>query len=323
VRTLVTGANGFLGRYVVSGLLARGHDVRALVRPTAQLEHLEWPASVEIFRADLRSTRELERAFDGIDVLVHLAAGMSAREDLMFAVTVSGTERILDAMARTSCRTLVLASSFSVYDWSAIGGTLDESSPIEPVPEIYERDGYAIAKSWQERITRRMAEAHGWDLTVLRPGFIWGRGHTYLAALGLGVGNLHVVIGPLSRIPITYVENCADLFVLAATDPRARGETFNVVDGEGKRVWTYLNAYRRGTGDRRLRIPLPYSLAFSFVRLAYATFLRGGTKLPHILVPCRFEARHKPLRYSNRRAREILGWRPPLSFAESWSRAYG
>ena len=40
------------------------------------------------------------------------------------------------------------------------------------------------AKWWQERVTRRFAGQHGWDLTVLRPGFIWGRDHGYLAALG-------------------------------------------------------------------------------------------------------------------------------------------
>ena len=53
MNVLVTGANGFLGRHVVSALLARGHRVRALVRPAARLDGLGWTASVEIFRADL------------------------------------------------------------------------------------------------------------------------------------------------------------------------------------------------------------------------------------------------------------------------------
>lgn len=320
MKVLVTGANGFLGRHVVTALLGRGHRVRALVRPTARVAELEWPTGVESYRADLRSAPDLERAFDGVDVLVHLAAGMSARDDLQFATTVTGTERLLEAMTRTSCKRIVLASSFSVYDWSAIRGTLHEDSPLEPAPDLYERDGYAVAKSWQERVTRRFSERNAWDLTVLRPGFIWGPGHLFLAALGQRLGKLHIVIGPLSRIPITYVENCADLFALAATDPRARGETFNVVDGDGERIWSYLNAYRRATGERPFRVPVPYWLSFRLVRLAFATVFRGSTKLPHILVPCRFEARLKPLRYSNRRARETLEWRPPFSFGESWSR---
>jgi UDP-glucose 4-epimerase len=159
VKALVTGAAGFLGRHVVSALLGRGVEVRALVRPATRVEPLGWPSSVEVVRADLRTARDLDRAFDGVEVLVHLAAAVSGGEDAQFAATVVGTERLLEAMARTSCRRVVLASSFSVYDWSAIQGTLDEDSPIEPVPDLYERDGYSIAKSWQERVVRRVCAA--------------------------------------------------------------------------------------------------------------------------------------------------------------------
>ena len=102
MRALVTGANGFLGRHVVDALLARGIEVRALVRPAAHLEALGWPSSVDVFRADLRSSRELRRAFEGVDMLLHLAAVVSGGEDAQFAGTVGGTERLLEAMA-TSC----------------------------------------------------------------------------------------------------------------------------------------------------------------------------------------------------------------------------
>ena len=47
MKALVTGANGFLGRHVVGALLARGIEVRAMVRPAVRLEALGWPASVE------------------------------------------------------------------------------------------------------------------------------------------------------------------------------------------------------------------------------------------------------------------------------------
>lgn len=322
MKALVTGASGFLGQHVVRALLSRGHSVRALVRPATKLESLGWPTSVELFRADLRAARDLVSAFEGIEVLVHLAASVGGGEDAQFAATVVGTERLLEAMARSSCRRLVLASSFAVYDWSATKGTLDERSPVEAGADLYARDGYTIAKSWQERVTRRFAQKHGFGLTVLRPGFIWGRDHGYLAACGQQIGSLHVVIGPFSHLPLTHVENCADLFALAAADPRAKGETFNVVDGEGERIWSYLGDYLRGTGERGFRIPVPYEAAHSFVRLAFATVFRRNPKLPNVLIPCRFEARLKPLRYTNRHARDVLGWHPPLDYAECLSRTY-
>jgi nucleoside-diphosphate-sugar epimerase len=322
VKALVTGANGFLGRHLVAALRERGHGVRALVRPAARLDDLGWPPSVEVVRADLRSTRSLEPAFDGVDVLVHAAAAVSGGDDAMFASTVVGTERLLGAMARTSCRRVVLISSFAVYDWSEIEGTLDESSPLEPVPQLYERDGYSIAKSWQERVTRRMAAEHGWELVVVRPGFIWGKDHAYVSALGQRVGRVHLVIGPTLRVPLTHVENCADLCALAAADPRATGFTLNVVDREGERVWPFLGEYLRGSGEPGLRIPVPYPLAWHAVRLAKATLFRKSRKLPHFLVPCRFESRLKPLRYACRTARERLGWQPPLTLTECLARTF-
>jgi nucleoside-diphosphate-sugar epimerase len=323
MRALVTGANGFLGRRVVSALLAQGHGVRVLVRPATTVEEIGWPESVEIVRGDLRSARELAPAFLGVDVLIHLAAAVTGGEDAIFASTVSGTERLLTAMAGTACRRIVLASSFAVYDWSAIRGTLDESSPIETGADLYRRDGYTIAKAWQERVTRRFAAAHGWDVTVLRPGFIWGRDHGYLAACGQQIGRLHVVIGPFTHLPLTHVDNCADLFVRAAADSRAAGQTLNVVDGPGERIWAYLGNHLKRSGEGGLRLPFPYTIAFGMVQLAFATVFKRNEKLPQVLIPCRFESRLKPLRYTNRRARELLGWSPPFNYEECLRRTYG
>ena len=323
MRALVTGANGFLGRHVVAALLARGVAVRALVRPAARLEALGWPSAVDVFRADLRNSRDLQGAFEGVDVLLHLAAVVSGGEDAQFAGTVVGTERLLDAMAMSACGRLVLCSTFSVYDFSSVRRVLDEDSPLHKAPDIYARDGYTISKWWQERVTQRCAEKHGWELTVLRPGFIWGRDHGYLAALGQQFGRHHLVIGPMTRMPMTHVENCADVFALAAVDPRARGQTLNVVDGPGERIWTYLSDYMRGSGEGGWRAPVPYWLAISAVRLAFATIFRRATKVPTILIPRRFESRLKPLRFENRRLRETLGWSPPLDYQQCLARTYG
>jgi UDP-glucose 4-epimerase len=322
MKALVTGANGFLGRHVVTALLARCVEVRAMVRPAAHLGSLGWPSSVEVFKADLRSSRDLRRAFEGVHVLIHLAAVVSGREDAQFAGTVVGTERLLEAMTTSACRRLVLCSSFSVYDYSSTHRTLDEDSPLHKVPDVYARDGYTISKWWQERVTRAFAEKHRCDLTVLRPGFIWGHDHSYMAVLGQQIGRHHLVLGPLTRIPMTYVENCADVFALAAVDARARGQTLNVVDGPGERIWSYLSDHLRGIGQLGWRLPVPYWLAISLVRLAFATVFRRATKVPSILIPQRFESRFKPLRFENRKLRRTLGWTPPFDYGQSLERTY-
>src|SRR5262249_21360703 len=114
LNVLVTGAGGFLGRHVVAALLDRGHRIRGLIRPAARVAHIDWAGRVDVYRADLRAPGTLEAAFDGVDVLVHLAARVGGSDAAQMADTVVGTERLLEAMAGSATRKLVLASTFSV-----------------------------------------------------------------------------------------------------------------------------------------------------------------------------------------------------------------
>ncbi len=325
MKVLVTGASGFLGRHVVDQLLSRGHQVRALVRPGREVATLEWGEQVEVVKADLRARAGLDRAFEGVDALVHLAAFLDGSPEEIFAGTVVGTEHLFDAMSRSGTKRVVLASSFSVYDWSRARGRLTEDSPLEN--SLYRRDGYAIAKFWQERVVRRMSQAHGFDLVVLRPGFIWGRGNEYLAGIGYSLGRMHIVFGGIRRrLPVTHVENCAACFVEVMENPKALGHTFNVVDGEGASAWKYMGEYIGRSPRVGVRIPVPYSLAAALVRVAYSasTLVLGrDARLPGMMIPSRFEARFKPLEYGDWKLRRVLGWRPPLSFDECLDRTYG
>jgi UDP-glucose 4-epimerase len=323
LNVLVTGAGGFLGRYVVAALLQRGHSVRVLIRPTSRINGFAWANQVVTIAADLRGPKSLVPAFDNVDTLVHLAARVGGSPSAQMADTVVGTERLLEAMAGSATRRLVLASSFSVYGWSEVRGTVTEESPLEA--NLYQRDGYAIAKTWQERTARRISREHNWDLTVLRPGFIWGYDHGYVDGLGQKLGRWHLVIGPATRLPLTYVENCADCFAHAVENPRAAGATFNVVDGHEITSWHYLGEYLRRTSSHGHRIPVPYAAALTATRLADWTNRRlcqGKARLPGLLIPCRFQARFKPVRVSTRKLEEILGWKPPWDFAQSVQRAF-
>jgi nucleoside-diphosphate-sugar epimerase len=322
VKALVTGAGGFLGRHVVARLRERGHAVRAVLRPASVEPAAE--TGVEFVRADLRVQPDLAPLFDGVDAVLHLAAAVEGDEDTQFASTVVGTERFLDAMARTPVRRLVLVSSLVVYDWRRARGTMDEETPL--AGDIYGMGAYDIAKYWQERTVSRMAAEHGFKLTVLRPGFIWGRGRAEIAGMGRVIGRAYLMIGPATRLPLTHVENCADCVVAGTESEAAIGGVFNVVDDDKVRVWRYAREHSRGTTRRGLPVPVPYAVGLGVAHLAASTsrffFGRKG-KLPSLLTPRRFEAQFKPLRYSSRRLRKVLGWTPPLSFRACLARTYG
>jgi nucleoside-diphosphate-sugar epimerase len=318
---LVTGASGFLGRAVVAALLRTGHRVRALVRPGADLSALGWGTDVHVHRADLCSSPDLGEAFSKIDVLVHLAALMRGDERAIVETAVTGTQRLLEAMALTPVKRLVLASSFSVYDWSAVGDVLTEGSPLES-GRLEERDAYAIAKTRQEELVRRMSREHGWDLIVLRPAAIWGPGHLDLPDVGRLIGPLYLIVDPAAPMRLSYVENCADAFVKAASNGAVKSGTFNVVDRESISAWEYARRIMRTSG--RIRVPVPVSgrLVREFATLAWAihrTLFRGKGRLPGVLVPRRFDARFKRCRCPNDALSCGLGWSQRLSFDQAIS----
>jgi nucleoside-diphosphate-sugar epimerase len=310
----VTGAAGFLGMRVVEALLERGHEVRAVVRGGESPRD----GRVAVVRADVRRD-DLAAAVEGADAVVHLAARVEGSDDERFAGTVAPTERLFEAAAGAGVGRIVLASSYAVYDWSLARGVLHEETPLEGA-RLYERDGYAIAKVWQERVARREAARTGIELVVLRPGFIWGPGRMELAGAGIRIGDVQLVVGPAARLPLTYVDNCADCFAAAVEVADAAGETFNVVDGDGVTAWRYA---RVAAGAGR-RVPVPYAAARAVAALAHATaraaFPHGG-RLPGILVPRRIDARFRPLRHSAERARRVLGWEPRVPFEEALRRS--
>ena len=321
MRVLVSGAGGFLGRYVIDRLLERGHSVRAIIRP-ASPEPI-WTGEVEIFRADLRVHDKLVSAFDDIDAVLHLASATSGNEDIQFASTVVATERFLEAMALSSVKRLVHVSSFVVYDWARATGIMDEDTPL--LRNVYDMGPYTIAKVWQERVVSRLAKAHSWNLTIMRPGFIWGPQHAEIAGMGRHLGRIYLMFGPFTRLPLCHVVNCANCLVAAVESPAAVGETFNVIDGDHIRVWRYVQEYAQRTGQNGFLVPIPYYLGLGVARLAslVSRILFGSKgKLPSLLTPRRFESQFKPIRFSNRKLKKILSWNPPLNFDECLTVTY-
>lgn len=321
MKVLVTGGGGFLGRSVVDRLLERGHAVRAIVRPSSPKP--SWPDTVEVFRADLRVEKDLVSAFDDVDAVLHLAAATSGNEDMQFASTVVATERFLDAMAKSPVKRLIHVSSLVVYDWSKAKSCMDEKTPLEDNP--YAMGGYTIAKIWQERVVSRFAKKHSWDLTITRPGFIWGEGHAQIAGMGRQFGRLYLLFGPFTRLPLSHVDNCADCLVAAVENPAASGEIFNIIDGDEVRVWQYVREYARRSGQRGFLLPVPYRVGLGLAQLAAFTSRRlfgSKGKLPSLLTPRRFESQFKPMRFSNQKLRAKLTRTPSLSFKQCLDRTF-
>lgn len=326
MKVLVTGASGFLGRAVVDSAVRHGHDVVALVRPAADDPVVaDRPGgraggTVTVLRGDLRERGSWRDALADVEAVVHLAAAPSGDLATQFAGTVVATEHLLAALPLDRLRRFVHVSSFSVYDFTAVGvnGTLDEATPLEGHPEL--RDAYTTTKLAQERLVREACSAAGTPLCVIRPGAIYGPGKDWDYGTAMRVGPARLVLSPRATFRLTYVDNCADAIVLAIDAPGAAGRTVNVVDDELPTHLDFARRCRAAGAPTGVLVPVPWravDLLGRLVAFVDRQFLGGRAKTPEILGHRRQQVRWKPLRYPNSTAKDALGWSPAVPLADA------
>ncbi|WP_105507426.1 GDP-mannose 4,6-dehydratase [Paraburkholderia sp. BL21I4N1] len=170
IRTLVTGASGFTGRYLVEKLLGRGHTV---IETVGSRDAQETPTRL---RLDITSPDACRRVIEIArpDYIVHLAAiSFVGHNDPLdfYRVNVIGTLNLLEACAAVghTPRKLLIASSANVYG-NVTSSAIDESFPVTPV------NHYAASKAAMETMVRTWFDRL--PILIARPFNYTGRGQT-------------------------------------------------------------------------------------------------------------------------------------------------
>jgi nucleoside-diphosphate-sugar epimerase len=321
MRVLVTGASGFLGRAVVAQAVAAGHDVLAMVRPAGKADQGSWPEGrVTLVRCDLRQRGPWCDSVKTAEAVIHLAASLSGDLPTQFAGTVIATENLLAELDFARLKRFVHVSSFSVYDYASVPafGRLTEATPIERNPN--RRGEYTITKIVQERLVRETCAEKDAEVVVVRPGAVYGPTKDWLFGAGLSLGRLNLIFSSGARFPVTYVDNCANALVKAVTAPAAAGEVINVIDDELPTYGQFFRASRRAGAKVGPGLPVPWFVlggGGKVIDLVNRYALGGRAKLPEIMSYPRQQARWRPLRFSNAKAKELLGWTPAVSFRDA------
>jgi nucleoside-diphosphate-sugar epimerase len=315
VKLLVTGAAGFLGGRIVERLLARGNvDLRLAARQSVNAaalarwrrEHPE--AIIEVMPLNLLARGSLAPALQGVDAVIHAAAGTKGGVADMYMNSVIGTRNLLEALSGSAVRRVLLVSSFSVYRTVDLpeDDVLTESSPLETVG--VEKGGYAYTKVQQEHLFREYQSRLGFDSVIVRPGVIYGPGGGAMSSrVGISALGLFAALGRSNLLPLNHVDNCADAIAHAAS--HAPGDSvFNLVDDDLPTCSQYLSGYRRRVKKLRV-LPLPYALLMQAAKWLTNYSARSGGQLPAVLTPYVVRSMYRPLRYSNQ-AIKALGWSP-------------
>lgn len=224
MKVAVTGANGLLGKALASLHVARGDEVRGLVRDAKRV--FDGLPGVRVFEQDLAGEGEsLFEFLDDVDVVYHCAAELHdpAR---MVGTNVEGTARLLKTAAGRIGR-WVQVSTVAVYGRPR-EGTITEASPLAPV------DAYAETKAGADTLVADLSAEGGFEYTVLRSCAVIGpgmQGKFLYRVIGLLNRGLFAPVGASAAlVSLMPVANVAHALLECARLPQASGRIYNLAD---------------------------------------------------------------------------------------------
>ncbi len=265
--TLVTGA-GLIGTAFAKEALARGEKV-VFVDPEPRADFLRMKlgeGGYTLARKDVRDLAGLIEVIKvhGVDTVVHTAGLIGSRVQqslsLAFDINLGGTRNVAEAVRLTGVRRLVHLSTFGVYD--------RRRKTSGPMAEDFPRGGgrgYGNYKVAKELILEAYAQAHGFELIMLRPANVFGFGHFWSGSGGgrkmqdlLEAG----LDGRVARIDSSetmaneyiYAKDIGRAVDLAATKPLPPETIFNIGNGVVTPFEEVLDAVRALFPDLRYEV---------------------------------------------------------------------
>jgi nucleoside-diphosphate-sugar epimerase len=304
-KVLVTGANGFVGKYLCQHLLAENYTVNAAVRDVCDFSH-----SVEIYPiGNIDEHTNWEAALFGCDTVFHLAARVHVMRDNsnnplteFRRVNTVATVHLARSAVAKGIKRFVYVSSIKVNGEEA-------SRPYSEMDKPNPHDAYGISKWEAEQALEKIAKETGLEVVIVRPPLVFGVG------VKGNFGQMMTIVKkgiplPFSSIEnlrsLIYVENLVSALILCAINPNASGQTYLLSDGHDVSTPDLL----RYIGNAIMR---PARLfACSPVLLKFLGKLSGKSNEINRLLGS--------LQVDSSKIRKELGWIPPFSFYDGIKR---
>lgn len=261
----VTGATGFLGRYVIDALQKRGAIPIGVVRNPDRVPELR-AAGVEMRRADLGDIDALKESFANCDAVASVAAMVSigsmysirkSKRAAYIRTNVGGIERLMEAAAACGVRRIIHVSSANVYrDRKA---PLREDSPLHNLDELgLLKNNYSISKAAAEERARTLAAERNLSLTILRPTGTYGAHDLNFMRWVRLLLRPPITLWPSgTHLQLVHGSDVAEALMLSLENDRSIGEAYNVCGGS-ESLWEFAEAWAAAGGPRaRVLIPIP------------------------------------------------------------------
>ncbi|MDY0189332.1 MAG: sugar transferase [Desulfuromonas sp.] len=302
---LVTGANGFIGSAVVAKLASSSNFA-----PRCSVRHFDSIGSLTddvVLVPDLSAGTVWSAALHNVYAVIHTAACLNARHEVGYDccdeirdINVSGTLNLARQAAAAGVTRFIFISSIKVNgDQTPFGVPCDETSLPAP------HDAYGVSKYEAEQGLMQISNETGIEIVVIRPPLVYGPGAkgNFSSLVKLVATGMPLPFGAiLNRRSLISRENLVDFIVTCLAHPAAANNIFVVSDGEDLSTVTLVRLLANAMGKPIRLISVP------------PKFLRYMAKL------MRREAMSKSLLCSLQvdisRAKDLLGWEPPVSIEE-------
>ena len=296
---LITGANGFLGRAVLSVLEERGIPVRGAVRTSV--------GGHNVAVGDIGPNTDWLSALEGIDTIIHTAARVHVLDDTaddplaaFRKVNVAGTRRLAEQAAQLGVRRLVFISSIKVNgETTGLGKSCVAFTSFDrPRPE----DAYAQSKWEAEQALYETAAHTDLEVVVIRPPLVYGPGvkANFLSMMcwlyreaPLPFGSVH------NKRSMIALDNLVDLIVTCVDHPNAANKIFLASDDDDLSTTELLQRMARALGKTFRLFSVPVWL------LKVAAMLIGKRDVAQRLLGS--------LQVDISNTKEVLDWVPPLT----------
>lgn len=260
MKTLVTGANGFIGSAVVKNLLEKGFEVRSMVRESSDISNLQ-SLDTEICRADLCDKNSLEKSVQGCESIFHVAADYRLwipDPDNMYKANVDGTRNLLLAAEKAAVNKIVYTSSVAALGLSLNGEPANEETPtsLDNMIGHYKRSKYLA-----EQEVFKLIASHNIPVAIVNPSTPIGPGDIKPTPTGRIVKDAMNGAIPAyvdTGLNIVHVNDVAEGHFLAYEKGKI-GERY-ILGGENLTLQSLLTEIANLTGQKPPKIKLPHSL---------------------------------------------------------------
>ena len=295
MKTLVSGANGFVGRALCRHLKAHGHAVVPAVRNASGIVD-------EMVVGNIDGATDWQPALSGCDAVVHLAARVHVMDDTaqnpLALYRATNTEAMLNFARQAAAAGVKRFVFISTIKVNGEGREAPYRESDVPAPE----DAYAISKWEAEQGLQRIASETGLEVVILRPPLVYGPGvkANFLRLLQTVKRGWPLPLGAIrNRRSLLFLGNFVDAIRLCVEHPAAAGQTFLLDDGQAVSTPELIRAVARAMGRPSRLLAVPIAL------LRFAGTLLGKRAAVDRLTGS--------LYVDSSAIRSQLGWVPPFS----------